>query len=95
MGKIAIVTGAGSGIGKAVARTLLKQGYSVALAGRRKEQLEVTASEGGGDALVVPTDVSNPSPSSRSSRRRRTSTGASTFSSTMPAPTRPPSPSRI
>ncbi len=60
MGKIAIVTGAGSGIGKAVARTLLKQGYSVALAGRRKEQLEVTASEGGGDALVVPTDVSNP-----------------------------------
>ncbi len=60
MGKIAIVTGAGSGIGKAVARTLLKSGYSVVLAGRRKEQLEATAAEGGGDALPVSTDVSNP-----------------------------------
>ena len=37
--KIAIVTGAGSGIGKSVALTLLKDGYSVALAGRRKDAL--------------------------------------------------------
>jgi NAD(P)-dependent dehydrogenase (short-subunit alcohol dehydrogenase family) len=60
MAKIAIVTGAGSGIGKAVARALLQNGYSVALAARRREQLEKTAAEGGGDALVVPTDVTDP-----------------------------------
>ena len=56
MGKTAIVTGAGSGIGRAVAKTLLKAGYNVALAGRRREQLEETAA-GAATALVVPTDV--------------------------------------
>ena len=56
MSKTAIVTGAGSGIGRAVAKTLLKAGYNVALAGRRREQLEETAS-GSAAALVVPTDV--------------------------------------
>ncbi len=56
MGKVAVVTGAGSGIGRAVARTLLKAGYSVALAGRRRDALEETA-EGAAAALVVPTDV--------------------------------------
>ena len=60
MGKIAVVTGAGSGIGRAVATTLLKNGYSVALAGRRREQLEATASGHGDAALVAPTDVSDP-----------------------------------
>src|SRR6185503_3190532 len=60
MGKTAIVTGAGSGIGRAVARTLLKAGYNVALAGRRLEQLEET-SAGAAAALVVPTDVSKSS----------------------------------
>ncbi len=59
MGKIAVVTGAGSGIGRAVARTLLKAGYSVALVGRRRDALEETA-KGAGDALVVPTDVTDP-----------------------------------
>jgi NAD(P)-dependent dehydrogenase (short-subunit alcohol dehydrogenase family) len=62
-GKIAIVTGAGSGIGKAVALALLKDGYSVALAGRRMEMLEKTAVEAGAAAsraLPVATDVSNP-----------------------------------
>ncbi len=61
--KVAIVTGAGSGIGKAVALALLKDGYAVALAGRRKEALEGTASEGkaaGARSLVVPTDVRDP-----------------------------------
>ena len=61
--KIAIVTGAGTGIGKAVALALLREGYSVVLAGRRKELLEATAREGSSSrsrALVVPTDVSNP-----------------------------------
>src|SRR5919198_4345801 len=58
--RIAVVTGAGSGIGKAVALALLREGYAVALAGRRKELLEAAASEGdatGSRVLVVPTDV--------------------------------------
>ena len=60
--KAAVVTGAGSGIGKGVALALLKAGYSVALAGRRAELLEKTAAESaaGARALPVPTDVSNP-----------------------------------
>jgi len=60
--KIAIVTGAGSGIGKSVALTLLKNGYSVVLAGRRKDALEqaVKDSGAGARALAVPTDVSDP-----------------------------------
>lgn len=56
MAKTAIVTGAGSGIGKGVAKVLLDAGYNVALAGRRREQLEETAA-GDAKALVVPTDV--------------------------------------
>jgi NAD(P)-dependent dehydrogenase (short-subunit alcohol dehydrogenase family) len=61
--KVAIVTGAGSGVGKATAVTLLQHGYCVALAGRRQEPLEQTmtaAGLSGERALVVPTDVSNP-----------------------------------
>ena len=61
--KIAIVTGAGTGIGKASALALMKDGWSVVFAGRRKEMLESAAAEGkatGGQTLVVPTDVSNP-----------------------------------
>ena len=62
-GKVAIVTGAGSGIGKAVAVTLLKDGYSVALAGRRADALARAvkdAGDAGARALAVPTDVGNP-----------------------------------
>ena len=61
--KIAIVTGAGSGIGKASALALMKDGWSVVFAGRRKDMLEAAANEGkaaGAKSLVVPTDVSNP-----------------------------------
>ena len=58
-GKVAVVTGAGTGIGRAVAVTLLKAGYRVALAGRRAEPLEETAAMGGGEALCVPTDVAD------------------------------------
>jgi NAD(P)-dependent dehydrogenase (short-subunit alcohol dehydrogenase family) len=59
-GRAAIVTGAGSGIGRAVALALLGDGYRVALAGRRRERLEETAQLGSGEALVVPTDVTDP-----------------------------------
>ena len=57
--KVGIVTGAGSGIGKAVALALLQEGYCVALAGRRKEPLEqaVAESAAGSRALAIPTDV--------------------------------------
>jgi NAD(P)-dependent dehydrogenase (short-subunit alcohol dehydrogenase family) len=61
--RVAIVTGAGSGIGKASALALLEDGYHVALAGRRKEMLERVAAEAGAAgarALVVPTDVADP-----------------------------------
>jgi NAD(P)-dependent dehydrogenase (short-subunit alcohol dehydrogenase family) len=54
-GKVAVVTGGGSGIGRAVALALHGAGYSVAIAGRRAAELEKTA---GGDMLAVPTDVS-------------------------------------
>jgi NAD(P)-dependent dehydrogenase (short-subunit alcohol dehydrogenase family) len=61
-GKVAIVTGAGSGIGKASALALLREGYAVALAGRRKDMLEAVAREAkpGARTLVVPTDVADP-----------------------------------
>src|SRR4051812_23519250 len=61
-GKIAIVTGAGSGIGRATALALLREGYAVVLAGRRREALEQTAADAGPDAsraLVVPADVTD------------------------------------
>lgn len=61
--KVAIVTGAGTGVGRAAALGLAEAGYAVVLAGRRKEPLDEVAAEigaGGGDALAVPTDVSDP-----------------------------------
>jgi NAD(P)-dependent dehydrogenase (short-subunit alcohol dehydrogenase family) len=61
--KVAIITGAGTGIGKASAIALLKNGYSVVFAGRRAEPLEQAIAEAGaapGRALAVPTDVGNP-----------------------------------
>jgi len=60
--QVAVVTGAGSGIGKACALALYRAGYRVVLAGRRAPALEqVVAQAGGGDALLaVPTDVTQP-----------------------------------
>ena len=63
MTKIALVTGAGSGVGRAVALALQSAGYSVALAGRRLAELEKTAAlavDTGGRMLAVPADVGNP-----------------------------------
>jgi NAD(P)-dependent dehydrogenase (short-subunit alcohol dehydrogenase family) len=61
--KVAVITGAGSGIGRACAVALLGAGFSVVLAGRRREALEETAREAGAAkerALVVPTNVTDP-----------------------------------
>src|SRR5262245_35809681 len=61
--RVAVVTGAGSGIGRAVALGLLREGYAVALAGRRQDRLEQAARDAGdvGErALAVPTDVADP-----------------------------------
>jgi NAD(P)-dependent dehydrogenase (short-subunit alcohol dehydrogenase family) len=61
--KVAVVTGAGTGIGKSAALALLKDGYRVVLAGRRQDMLQQAIKEAGAAgerALAVPTDVSNP-----------------------------------
>ncbi|NBP44788.1 MAG: SDR family NAD(P)-dependent oxidoreductase, partial [Betaproteobacteria bacterium] len=61
--KVAIVTGAGSGVGQAAALALLADGWHVALAGRRSDVLQETVKLAGShsaSALVVPTDVSDP-----------------------------------
>ncbi|HVJ54857.1 MAG TPA: SDR family oxidoreductase [Aliidongia sp.] len=62
-GKIALVTGAGSGIGRSVSLALLREGYDVVLAGRRQDALEATAEAGkdfGGRTIAVPTNVGDP-----------------------------------
>jgi NAD(P)-dependent dehydrogenase (short-subunit alcohol dehydrogenase family) len=60
--RVAIVTGAGSGVGQASALALAREGYAVTLSGRRKEMLEAVAKEAGPKArtLIVPTDVGDP-----------------------------------
>src|SRR5258707_8469793 len=58
MEKTAVITGAGSGVGAATAIALAKQGWRVALLGRRREPLETVASQAPG-ALVIPCDVGN------------------------------------
>ena len=90
--KVALVTGAGTGIGKAVALALMKEGYAAVLAGRRADKLEETASEGkstNAKSLAVPTDVER---SGRRSRRcspgPRRPSGVSTCCSTTPASAR-------
>ena len=77
-GKVAIVTGAGSGIGRAAVLALLRHGYSVVLAGRRLKPMEATVKKAGGPAaraLVVPTDITDPASVQRLFARTKESFG--------------------
>ncbi len=61
--KVALVTGAGTGVGRAVTLALMREGYAVVLAGRRKDMLDAVAKEGAqtlGEAFTVPADVADP-----------------------------------
>jgi NAD(P)-dependent dehydrogenase (short-subunit alcohol dehydrogenase family) len=58
--RIALVTGAGTGVGRAVTLALAREGYAVVLAGRRKEKLEEVVREANTTTLAVPTDVADP-----------------------------------
>ena len=60
MAKTALVTGAGSGIGRATALAFAKAGYRVAICGRREEALKETDGEAGGGMLALPCDVTDP-----------------------------------
>src|SRR4051794_40220793 len=60
MTRIALVTGAGSGIGRAVSLALARNGFRVLLSGRQREKLERVAKESGGSCHVLPADVSDP-----------------------------------
>src|SRR6185503_14300428 len=67
-GKVAWVTGAGSGIGEAAALSLAREGAAVALSGRRREPLQAVAdriAKAGGEALVAPGDLGEQEPASR------------------------------
>ena len=96
--KVAMVTGAGSGIGRACALALLQAGYHVVLAGRRVDALEETrppAGDTAANALAVPTDADQPAVGQGAVRRDRGRPSvASTCCSTTPAPARRRSRSR-
>jgi len=58
--KIAVVTGAGTGVGKAAALALMNKGFTAVLTGRRKDKLDETLAEGGGKGLAVTADITDP-----------------------------------
>ena len=84
------MTGAGSGIGRAVAVELAAHGHRLVLAGRREDALQETAGLGDGDTpIVVPTDVRDPAAVDALFAARSSASAASTSSSTTPAPAAP------
>lgn len=86
--KVAIITGAGSGVGRAVAIAFLKDGYRTVLAGRRADALEETIKLSGApaeQALAVPTDVTDQGSVKALFAATKASSAGSTCCSTMPA----------
>ena len=83
--RIAVVTGAGSGVGKAAALALARDGFTVVLAGRRADKLHEVAAELDGTSLVAPTDVREPASIAALFAKVKETTAGSTFCSTMPA----------
>jgi NAD(P)-dependent dehydrogenase (short-subunit alcohol dehydrogenase family) len=92
-GKIALITGAGQGIGRAAARLFATEGARVVVAEIAREQGEATAKtirDAGGEVLFVATDVRDPASASKPrSAPRSTASAGSMFSTTMPAAPRP------
>ena len=86
--KVAMVTGAGSGIGRACSIALSKAGYAMVLTGRTLSKLEETAKLLEGESLCVAADVGDAAPSPISSPGRKKNSAASTCCSTMQAPVR-------
>ena len=89
--KVALVTGAGSGIGRAVAVTLLNNGFDTVLAGRRLDALEATAKLAAGagtESLTVATDVGDPLAVDALFAKLSSGSAASTSCSTTQAPVR-------
>ena len=83
--KIALVTGAGSGVGKAAALALSRGGFTVVLAGRRADKLHQVAEEAEETTLVVPTDVKEPASIAALFAKIKETFGRLDFFSTMPA----------
>ena len=78
MSRVALVTGAGSGIGRAVALELLADGWTVVLAGRRPDALDATRRAAGAHAeraVAIPTDVTDPGSVERLFARIRETSG--------------------
>ena len=88
--KVAMVTGAGSGIGRACALALSEAGYALVLAGRTLDKLEETRKQLKGEGLCVATDVTDPqSVAALFAATQRKLMAVSTFCSTMRARVRP------
>ena len=92
MNKTAMITGAGSGVGRAVAKALAPQGWSLVLVGRKQETLEETARGLAGDHLVAPADVGDPAQVKAVFAKLKDKFGRLDMLSTMPAWARPPFP---
>src|ERR1700679_3312091 len=89
--KVALVTGAGTGVGRAVTLALMREGYAVVLAGRRKDMLEAVAKEGAqtpGEALTAPADVADPASIKSLFAKTKETYGRLDLLSTMPASAR-------